>query len=320
MNDLHDLEQRVSRFLLTEAPTVVPERLISATRDRVLTTRQSRRGPQLWWRGLGLAGKSFASGVAVLAIAVLATTLLLSNRSSPSIGSGVSPAPSTVPSVRASPSASSLSGSACPVVDGTCLSPGTFSSTHFLPRVIYTVPAGWALASDALGELDLEYGAGGFYTYPDGVTFHDAVSVFARPVAESATSAVPLSGVGTDATALAQWLAHHADLVASAPTPIAVGTAHGFRMVLSLPTGTRTGPDHCTNDHGEPRCESLFLSGDPAASYGFGLVGPEICVVYVLDLPSGETVMVVIDDADGAEQPALVAAAQPIVDSLTFAP
>ena len=91
-------------------------------------------------------------------------------------------------------------------------------------------------------------------------------------------------------------------------------------MVVSLPTGPRNGPDHCTSDHGEPRCESLFLNSDPAGPYGFGLVGPEICVVYLLDLPSGETVMVVIDDPDGEEQPALVTAAEPIVQSLTFTP
>ena len=76
------------------------------------------------------------------------------------------------------------------------------------------------------------------------------------------------------------------------------------------PTRARTAPDHCTSDHGEPRCASLFISSDPAATYGFGLVGPEIAVVYLLDLPSGETVMVVVDDVDGIDQPRLEAAAQ----------
>ena len=99
-----------------------------------------------------------------------------------------------------------------------------------------------------------------------------------------------------------------------------IGGASGFRLTLSVPAGTRTTPDHCTTDHGEPRCASLFLSSDPAATYGFGLVGPEIAVVFLLDTPSGDTVMVVIDDVDGVNQPALEAAAMPIVNSLAFSP
>ena len=314
MTDRLDLEARVSRYLIAEAPTVVPERLIHATRAGVSTTRQRRRWIWPWSRRLGVVRMSLAGGFAVLAIAV-GVVLFLPNGSTPSTGSGVSPAPSTSPSPRVSPSSS-----ACTETAGYCLGAGTYSSTAFLPKVTYTVPTGWVLATDDRGELDLQYGPGGQYTYPDGSTFHDGVSIFRRPVAESAASVAPLSGVGTKANDLAQWLAHHADLVASAPAPIAIGTAHGFRLVLSLPNGPRTEPDHCTADHGEPRCESLFLSSDPAAKYGFGLVGPEIAVVYVLDLPSGETVMVVIDDPDGTDQPALVAAAQPIVESVTFTP
>ena len=52
----------------------------------------------------------------------------------------------------------------------------------------------------------------------------------------------------------------------------------------------------------------------------FGLVGPETAVVYLLDLPSGDTVMVVIDDVDGVDQPGLEAAAVPIVGTLAFSP
>ena len=90
--------------------------------------------------------------------------------------------------------------------------------------------------------------------------------------------------------------------------------------MLTLPNGSRASPDHCTSDHGEPRCESLFLSSDPASTFGFGLVGPEVAVVYLLDLPSGDTVMVVIDDTDGVDQAGLEAAARPIVESLSFSP
>jgi len=59
--------------------------------------------------------------------------------------------------------------------------------------------------------------------------------------------------------------------------------------------------------------------GDPDW-YSFGIVGPETAVVYLLDVPSGDTVMVVIDDVDGVDRDLLVAAATPIVNSLVFTP
>ncbi len=111
----------------------------------------------------------------------------------------------------------------------------------------------------------------------------------------------------------------HPDLDATNPTPVTIGGASGVRLTISVPAGT-TATDHCATDHGEPRCASLFLGGDPAATFGFGLVGPEIADVFLLDTPSGDTVMVVIDDVDGVDQPGLEAAAMPIVNSLSFSP
>jgi hypothetical protein len=132
--------------------------------------------------------------------------------------------------------------------------------------------------------------------------------------------------VGKKARDLAHWLSVHVDLIASSPTPVTIGGASGFRLEIALPTTARTSPDRCTADHGEPRCESLFVSNVPAAEPGgpdwfdFGIVGPETAVVYLLDTPSGDTVMVVIDDVDGVDRSALIAAATPIVNSLVFTP
>jgi hypothetical protein len=317
MTDRLELETRVTRFLQGDAPTDVPERLIHATRERIATTRQSRSMVVLdWWRARLFQTPLAATGL--LAVAVVAAVLALSNRG----GSvGIQPTPDATATVSVPPSPTpTASSSACASDGSTCLGAGTYSSTEFVPKVTYTVPAGWIRTPDVRGEFDLRFAAGGEYTYPDGLTFHDAVSIFRRPVAESAASQAPLAGVGTNAKALAQWLAGHKDLVSSAPTRVNVGRVSAYRIVLSLPTGPRTAPDHCTTDHGEPRCESLFISSDPAATYGFGLVGPETAVVYLLDLPSGDTIMVVVDDVDGIDQPGLVAAATPLVESLAFSP
>jgi len=312
MNERLDLEARLSRFLGEEAPQRAPDRLRDAARDLIAATRQSRRA------GL-IAGRLFtalltpAGAVAAAALVVVTGVALVSlNGSGPSIGSGppaASPSPTTpIP---------------CPSGQGSCLGllqPGTHAATSFLPAFSYAVSGGWANTKDVRGELDLTWANGGRYTYPDGITFNDGIYVYRRPVAESTTSQTPQPGVGTTANDLAQWLVAHADLNASAPTPVTIGASSGYRLTLSVPTGVRTEPDHCTTDHGEPRCASLFLSSDPAATYGFGLVGPEIPVVYLLDTPSGDTVMVVIDDVDGVNQPPLEGAALPIVNSLAFSP
>jgi len=204
---------------------------------------------------------------------------------------------------------------------GTCLGPlgpGTYQTHTFAPQIGYTVAAGWANTLDTRGEVDLTYGAGGTATYPDGTTFHDAISIFRRPLAESTASFIAEPGIGNRAQDLATWLNGHVDLVASGLTPVTVDGAPGYRIEIALPTGPRTSPDHCTTDHGEPRCESLFLPDDPSNAYGFGIVGPETAVIYLIDAPSGDTVMIVIDDVDGVDRAGLIAAATPIVNSITF--
>ena len=309
MTDRADLETRLSRLLVDDAPPRAPERLVETARERIAGTRQRRRAGlfagRLWTALLTPVG----AVAAVLLVVVVGAGLIAVYRSGPSIGSGSSsPSPSPYP---------------CPTAQGTCAGPlrsGTYQSTSFQPAVRYTVPDGWDNTLDDRGQLDLKYEAGGQYRYPDGLTFHDAISIFRRPVAESTSAQEPVPGVGKTANDLAQWLVGHADLTASTPEPVDVGAASGYRLTLSVPTGTRTTPDKCTTDHGEPRCATLFISDDPLATYGFGLVGPETAVVYLLDTPSGDTVMVVIDDVDGVDQAGLEAAALPIVNSLAFSP
>ena len=316
MNDRPDLEARLSRFLLEEAPSRAPERLVDAARSAVAATGQSRRAR---W-GVGrlsswILSPAGAMGAAVV-IALVGSAVFLSSQQGPSIGSGPStPAPSASPSASTSPFP-------CPSGQGTCLGllqSGTHRSSSFVPALSYVADGGWANTLDVRGQLDLSYATGGQYTYPDGLTFHDGISIFRRPVAELTTSQAPDASVGTTANDLAQWLVAHPGLEATAPTPMTIGGATGFRLTLTVPAGTNA-TDHCATDHGEPRCASLFLSADPAATYGFGLVGPEIADVFLLDTPSGDTVMVVIDDVDGVDQPQLEAAAMPIVSSLSFSP
>jgi hypothetical protein len=265
--------------------------------------------------------------VAAAAVAILAVASLTLNRFAPSVGVG----PSTTPTPTATQTPShppSPSPYPCGQGAGTCrgdLQPGTYTTNGFQPAFSYTVPSGWQNDLDVHSLLVLLDAAGGQYTYPDSVTFHDGIYVFRGPNATSATSPTVVKGVGKKARDLAQWLTGHVDLVASSPTAVTIGGASGFRLRIALPTTPRTSPDRCT-EHGETRCESLFISNVPAATSGgpdwfdFGIVGPETAVVYLLDAPSGDTVMVVIDDVDGVDPDLLMAKATPIVNSLLFTP
>jgi hypothetical protein len=252
------------------------------------------------------------------AVAVVAIVSLTFDRFAPSVG--ILPTTTPMPSPSPYP---------CGQGAGTCrgdLQPGTYSTSGFRPAFTYTVPAGWQNDLDVHSMLVLLDAAGGHYTYPDGTTFHDGIYVFRGPNATSATSRSVAKGVGNRARDLAQWLSGHVDLIASSPARVSVGGASGYRVEIALPTTARARPDRCTGDHGESRCESLFVSNVAAAKaggpdwYDFGIVGPETAVVYLVDTPSGDTVMVVIDDVDGVDRDALVAAATPIVNSLVFTP
>lgn len=323
MTDHLDLDTRLSRLLGEEAPPRAPERLIHATRDRVAGTPQRGALRGLRWRLRSPATALIAPAIGVVGVALVVAALGLSDRLAPSIAAIPSATVAPRASVSPPPSTSPSAPFTCPAVLGTCLGtlqPGRHTSTSFVPTVSYTVPAGWTNTMDNRGQLDLQWSTGGQYLYPDGLVFHDGISIFRRPVAMSSARQVPAAGVGRTASDLTRWLAAHVDLDASAPQTVTIGGRTAHRLVLSVPVGPRTTPDHCTTDHGEPRCVSLFLSDEQGSNFGFGLVGPEIAVVYLLDLPSGDTVMVVIDDADGIDQPALEAAALPIVNSLAFSP
>jgi hypothetical protein len=303
-----DLDRRLQRWLAEEAPNRAPARVVQEARSRVAETPQ-RRYRAAWlpaparrypWLPLATA----AAVVLILGFSWLGT------RNPNGIGGPQSPAPTATNSPYS-----------CPSGKGACLgplSPGTYHSSEFDPRFAVDVPEGWTNTLDVPGQYDLSYDAGSSYRYPDGTSFHDGISIFRKPIAESSAKDEAEAGVGQNASALATWLSEHVDVVASQPVAVTVNGADGFRVTVAPRAGPRAKPDHCTTDHGLDQCESLFRGGDPTYSFGFGIVGPESVVVYLLDLPSGETVMVVIDDVDGINATGLTEAATPIVNSIVF--
>ncbi len=313
MTDDVDLETRLGRWFSEEAAVRPPERLAHSTRERIATTGQV---------GRSRAWLALPTGASRLAMLVLAGALVLTVVAAGSffvLGSRQGANPSRPPTPR--PSLTSLTAFACPPSGGSCLGPlpaGVFETHSFLPQVGYATNAGWANTLDSRGQVDLSFTAGGSYRYPDGTVFHDGISIFARPIAESGETGLPLDGVGKTAGALAHWLDGNPNLDATGLAPVTIGGLSGWRITISVANRPRVSPDHCAADHGEPACVSLFVSDDPEAHFSFGIVGPESAIVYLLDTPSGETVMAVVDDVDGIDRDALVAAAEPVIDSLEF--
>ena len=285
MTTREDLDRRLSEWLGEEGPQRSPQRLVHTTRERISETSQagSIRALRLRLPSLGDRRRIVLVGT-VAASAVLATWFTIGG-SLPGSGGTTSP----------------------------------YTTTKFLPPLRLALPTTWDVDRDARGELDLRAPGGGTYTYPDGITFHDGISIFRRPVAESNVKAAAVPGIGNTALALATWLDGHAGLVASGLTQVTVGGAPAYRILIALPAPSAAVPDHCTSDHpGVTACSSLFISDDRLGQYGFGIVGPETALVYLIDAPSGDTVMVVIDDVDGVDRDALIAAATPIIESLEF--
>jgi hypothetical protein len=298
------LDERLRSRLARDASSIVPdvERNLEAVEARAARRTSGALSPLLF--------------LAVASLVVLLTIRF-------GLGHASVGGPGASQSGQGSAAAPANSGPVCPIGRGSCLGPlrpGTYQSRSFGPGVTFTVGEGWENTLDQRHQLDLSYTPGGQYTYPDGTTFHDAISIFRGPVAESSTTIDAVPGVGKTAHDLALWLSGHVDLVASDLTPVTIGRSSGYRISLALPTGSRTAPDHCAADHGEPRCESLFVGDDFGGWYGFGIVGPETVVIYLLDTGPGVTVMVVIDDVDGVDAAGLIAAATPVVESMSFAP
>jgi hypothetical protein len=327
MTAIQGLDRQLGTWLEAQATSAPPEGLLERSLAVVDVTAQ-RPGwlVDAGWRSPAPdATRARMAAIGAVTFAAIALAWFAVGTTAPSFGvPGSSPSSSPAVSPRSSPSSSPYP---CGQGPGSCrgtLGPGSYTTNGFKPALTYGVPTGWANDLDVHAIFVLLDAAGGQARYPDGTTFRDGVYVYRRPIATSATSKTALKGIGTKARDLAQWLSGHADLVASSPVPVAIGGANGYRLEIALSTSPGTKPDRCTADHGATRCASLFLSDAPAAKpggpdwYDFGIVGPEAAVVYLLDAPSGDTVMVVIDDVDGIGRDALVSAATPIVNSLVF--
>ncbi len=213
---------------------------------------------------------------------ILAAVLLAGCAGAPS---GTTPAPTPAPSP---------------------LPAGTYTSAAFRPAATYTVPAGWRIASDSSDYFALQ-------PVTSEIT---GIHFFRDPLAASQDAACPTTaepGVGTLSLELATWIRGLPGIIASSPRMVTVGGLRGVELDLALNTGWTAS---CPFANGIPSVP-LFVgvNGD----LRWVVAGNERLRLSLLDVPGGGTVVVDIDAFDGTLMDGLLAAAAPVVQSLSFA-
>lgn len=190
--------------------------------------------------------------------------------------------------------------------DPAVLAAGTYTSRFFAPAVTFTVPDGWRNTAD---------GPTYFALYPVGNDVA-GIHLFRDPRAASQAETCPTSpepGIGGSSTELATWIRERPGLDVSAPRLVSVGGLRGVEIDVRIRDGWAFS---CPFANGIPSVP-LLTGADGALRWV--VAGSERLRLSLLDVPGGGTVVVDIDAFVGAEWEALLAAARPVVASMSFA-
>ena len=297
---------------LREGPVEAPDRVVDVVADRV--TRESQRPPWVFlWRSMPAAALIAAAGIAaVLAVGV---GLGLAGRpSDPSVGL---PPATPVPSPSSTPSPTSNHGppsnpdrQACLEGYAGCLGPlaaGAHTATQF--GVDFTVPAGWTNPVDTGDWLLLG---------PQGATSPEWIALFRDAVISGQNAECtpqPRPELGHTVGDIVSYLTHHPGLVTSPPEPTSIGGLSGTSLDVSLAPSWR---QSCPFNGA---FTVMYMTQDRAHPGYFWVVDPtEHQRMAFLDDGTGGVIVVAINSASAAGFDALVRAATPIVDTLTFRP
>jgi hypothetical protein len=179
------------------------------------------------------------------------------------------------------------------------------------PPLSFSVPSGWTKSADLPAQLLLVPPGAGSFEQPDHSLAFDNVGVYVHPLAGPPDGGpLPVPGIGTDAKALSNWLSTRPQVIATTPAPVIIGGLSGYSVDVSV---SRSAGSLC----GVP-CVNLFNAQDPGPAYQLGLFQGEQARAYLLDLPGGGIVIVLIEDVDGQEVAKLRDVARGVVDSFAF--
>ncbi len=300
-------DERIRELLTRTAGERSTDELVQSvvTRTRGLPQRGLSR-----WRDLAKRRLLFAAAVSAAAVLVLVVGLTLRNPpgSGRQPGGPIAQSPGTeLPISLPRPTSVPNDGSCEP--SASCLgilAAGTHQTTVFRPTTTFTTAGGWANREDRGGIFDLR---------PTAIP-GDALLLLRDPVPLRDGRIV--SGVGSDARALAGWLVKDSRLTVNGVASASVGGLNGMRLEVAIAPGVSGRPLGCATQV----CVDLFTATDPALrpvwQYRISLSGPERAMVYLLDAPRG-VVMILVDSLDGRTLDRLQATAAPILASMRFA-
>jgi hypothetical protein len=189
-----------------------------------------------------------------------------------------------------------------PTVSASVTQPPVSGRSHkFNAPFTYTVPADWQFSGDGHRSFSLET--------PDASSTDVILlsNVVAAAPDDCSTRPAPEQGVGTSSEAMTRWLSTNPALDATEPHPVRLGAATGSYVDIQL---AKTVP--CSN--GLP-----LVTAQPDDIQWWSIYGSWKERVYVLDLPSGDTVTIVLDEAASPiDFRSLIDEAAPVVESFRF--
>jgi hypothetical protein len=161
----------------------------------------------------------------------------------------------------------------------------------------YKVPQDWTFSGDGDRYFSLE---------TPGSLSTNVIALSSVVAAATDCSSRPKQGVGTSSDAMTSWLSANPALDATTPRPVKLGAATGSYVDVKLAADwSQTCPNGLTLVTGHP---------DDPQSWSINQSGKDR--LYVLDLPAGDTVTIVIH-TDGDFRGVLDQAA-PVVESFRF--
>jgi len=208
--------------------------------------------------------------------------------------------------------ASTITSPNCPSDGGSCrgnLDAGTYQTTRFIPRLTYTVPAGWMNFEDTGGNFSLVPPGGDWPGVNAGTS--DYIGVYTKVSAEAkgCTPEVVEPGVGSAPQDIARWVAEQKGLIVTAPTPAAVGGLSGVVVTVKLAPG---GGQLCPGD-----ASPYFpiLTGQPPTGLDNGVSGKIVLRLYLLAFGGGTLAIEINDVASGGAQ---LSAYEAVVQTFKF--
>lgn len=186
------------------------------------------------------------------------------------------------------------------------LAAGQHTSAVFQPAITYTLPAGWTNPVDDPAYFELT----------PALDQSNGIHLFHNWHALSQSADCPYSpepGVGTGALDLVTWIRSRKGLSVTPPALVTVGGLPATMIDLSVaPSWSQS----CSFANGLPAVPLLI---DETQQMHWVVAGGETLRLYLVDLPTGGTLIVDLDSFDGVGFPNLLSAGSPIVRSLVIA-